>query len=108
MRLAFVTNTASRPPDAIAAHLRQLGVQAEADEVVTSAQAACHVLAERLPAGARVLVVGGEGLRTEAVARGFTVVASADDDPVGVVQGYTPDTGWRELAEATVDIRRGA
>ena len=108
MRLAFVTNNASRTPQSVAAHLRELGVHAEADEVVTSAQAACSVLAERLPAGARVLVVGGEGLRAAAANRGFTVVASADDDPVAVVQGYSPDTSWRDLAEATVAIRRGA
>jgi HAD superfamily hydrolase (TIGR01450 family) len=108
MRLAFVTNNASRTPQAVAAHLGELGVHADPDEVITSAQAACHILAERLPPGARVLVVGGEGLRSEAAARGFTVVASADDEPAAVVQGYTPDTGWRELAEATVAVRRGA
>jgi HAD superfamily hydrolase (TIGR01450 family) len=108
MRLAFVTNNASRTPQAVAAHLRELGVHADPDEVVTSAQAACHLLAERLPPGARVLVVGGEGLRSEAAARGFAVVRSADDDPAAVLQGYTPDTGWRELAEATVAVRRGA
>lgn len=108
MRLAFVTNNAARTPAAVAAHLRELGVIADAGEVVTSAQAACHVLAERLPAGARVLVVGGEGLRQEAEARGFTVVGSADDEPAAVVQGYSPDVGWRDLAEATVAVRRGA
>jgi len=108
MRLAFVTNNASRTPQSVATHLRELGVHAEADEVVTSAQAACTVLAERLPVGARVLVVGGEGLRAAAADRGFTVVASADDEPVAVVQGYSPDTSWRDLAEATVAIRRGA
>jgi HAD superfamily hydrolase (TIGR01450 family) len=108
MRLAFVTNNASRTPQAVAAPLRELGVHADPAEVITSAQAACHLLADRLPAGSRVLVVGGEGLRTEAAARGFAVVASADDDPAAVVQGYTADTSWRELAEATVAIRRGA
>jgi HAD superfamily hydrolase (TIGR01450 family) len=108
MRLAFVTNNASRTPEAVAAHLRRLGVHAAADEVVTSAQAACHVLAELLPPGARVLVVGGEGLRAEAAGRGFTVVRSADDDPAAVVQGFSPDIGWLELAEASVAVRRGA
>jgi HAD superfamily hydrolase (TIGR01450 family) len=108
MRLAFVTNNASRTPEAVAEHLRELGVEAAEGEVVTSAQAACRVLADRLPAGARVLVVGGEGLHREAVARGFTVVASADDDPAAVVQGYGPDVGWRDLAEATVAVHRGA
>ena len=108
MRLAFVTNNASRTPQAVAQLLRGMGVEADATEVVTSSQAACHVLAEKLPAGAKVLVVGGEGLRHEAVERGFTLVDSADDRPAAVVQGYGPDVGWRDLAEATVAVRRGA
>ncbi len=62
MRLAFVTNNAARPPAAVAEHLTELGVPAEPAEVTTSSQAAAHYLAERLPAGAKVLVVGTVGL----------------------------------------------
>src|SRR5262244_1686344 len=62
IRLCYVTNNASRPPQVVAEHLRSLGVPASDEEVVTSAQAAAALLAERLPAGAAVLVVGGEGL----------------------------------------------
>ena len=108
MRLAFVTNNASRTPEAVADLLREMGVQADPAEVVTSSQAACHVLAERLPAGAPVLVVGGDGLQRAAAERGFKVVTSADDEPVAVVQGYGAGVGWRELAEAAVAVRRGA
>jgi glycerol-1-phosphatase len=108
MRLAFVTNNASRTPAAVAEMLTGMGVQATADEVVSSAQAACHVLAEKLPAGAKVLVVGTTGLIEAARERGFTVVGSADDDPAAVVQGYGPNVGWQQLAEATVAVRRGA
>jgi glycerol-1-phosphatase len=108
MRLAFVTNNASRTPEAVAELLRGMGVRADPAEVVTSSQAACHVLAERLPAGAPVLVVGGEGLHREAAERGLKIVASADDDPVAVVQGYGAGVGWRELAEAAVAVHRGA
>ncbi|HZB48909.1 MAG TPA: HAD-IIA family hydrolase [Mycobacteriales bacterium] len=108
MRLAFVTNNASRTAEAVAELLRGMGVQADPAEVVTSSQAACHVLAERLPAGAPVLVVGGEGLHREAADRGFKVVAGADDEPAAVVQGYGAQVGWRELAEVTVAVRRGA
>jgi glycerol 3-phosphatase-2 len=108
LRLAFVTNNASRTPEAVADMLRGMGVQADPAEVVTSSQAACHVLAERLPAGTPVLVIGGEGLQREAAERGFKVVTSADDEPAAVVQGYGADVGWRELAEAAVAVRRGA
>jgi HAD superfamily hydrolase (TIGR01450 family) len=107
MRLAFVTNNAARSPSAVAKRLTQLGVPAEADEVITSAQAAAHYLAERLPPNSRVLVVGTTGLVEALSERGLRPVSSADDEPVAVVQGYSPDTDWRMLAEGAVAIRRG-
>ena len=107
MRVAFVTNNAARTPQAVAAHLRDLAVTAEPDDVVTAAQAAATLVAERVPAGARVLVVGGEGLRTALTERGLRPVASADDDPAAVVQGFAPDVGWTLLTEGVIAVRRG-
>src|SRR5580692_13070342 len=71
MRLAYVTNNAFRTPAAIAALLTSFGAPATAQDVVTSAQAAARLLAERLPAGAPVLVVGGNGLRMAVRERGL-------------------------------------
>lgn len=107
MRLAFVTNNASRPPATVAAHLRELGIPAQQDDVVTSAQAAARVLAERVPAGSPVLVVGGEGLEEALRERGLKPVTSADDNPVAVVQGFAPQVGWQQLAEGTLAVDRG-
>jgi ribonucleotide monophosphatase NagD (HAD superfamily) len=59
MRSVFVTNNAARPPEAVAAHLVELGVRATRGEVVPSSQAGARMLAERLPAGSRVLSIGG-------------------------------------------------
>ena len=53
MNLAFVTNNASRPPDRGRAPDASSGWTPRAEDVVTSAQAAARVLAERLDAGAR-------------------------------------------------------
>lgn len=107
VRTAFVTNNASRPPQAVVDHLRRLGVQAADDDVVTSAQAAAALLSRRLPAGAAVLVVGGEGLYRALEAVGLRPVASVDDLPAAVVQGFSPDVGWRLLAEGTRAVRSG-
>jgi ribonucleotide monophosphatase NagD (HAD superfamily) len=85
-----------------------LGIPAEPTEVVTSAQTGAHVLAERLPPGSRVLVVGTASLAEEVTARGLTLASSAAENPAAVIQGYSPDTGWRLLAEAVVAIRQGA
>ncbi len=108
MRLAFVTNNASRSPSAIAAQLTGLGVPATPAEVVTSAQAAAHLIADRLPAGAPVLVVGGIGLRIALRERGLRPVSTAADRPAAVVQGYAPDVGYPILAEAGLAVGAGA
>jgi HAD superfamily hydrolase (TIGR01450 family) len=107
VRLAFVTNNAARPPDVVARHLSELGVEALPEDVVTSAQAAAAMLAAELPAGARVLAVGGEGLRQALTARGLVPVPSADDGPVAVVQGFAPETSWTMLLEACVGVSAG-
>ncbi|MEU0957529.1 HAD hydrolase-like protein [Streptomyces niveus] len=108
MRLAYVTNNALRTPDAVAAHLTELGVPAEPAEVITSAQAVARLIAEHVPAGARVLVIGGEGLRVALRERGLEPVESADDDPAAVAQGYGgPDLPWGRFAEAGYAIARG-
>ncbi|MCE0447906.1 HAD hydrolase-like protein [Streptomyces tricolor] len=108
MHLAYVTNNALRTPDAVAEHLTELGIPTGADDVITSAQAVARLISEQVPAGARVLVVGGEGLRVALRERGLTPVESADDDPAAVVQGYGgPELPWGRFAEASYAIRRG-
>ena len=112
MRVAYVTNNASRPPALVAERLTGLGIPAEPAEVVTSAQAAARVLAERVPVGATVLVVGTVALADEVRRVGLQPVqalAEAGDAGVAaVVQGLSPDTCQRELADAAVAVRSGA
>ena len=108
MKLAYVTNNASRSPNAIAAQLTGMGVAATASDIVTSAQAAAHVLADRLPAGAPVLVVGGTGLRLAVRERGLRPVTTAAERPLAVVQGYSPAISYGLLAEAAIALNAGA
>ena len=74
IRQLFVTNNASRSADEVAAHLCELGFTAVASDVVTSAQSAAHLLADQLPAGSPVLVIGTDALADE-------------------IRGRWPDTG---------------
>jgi glycerol 3-phosphatase-2 len=107
MTLAFVTNNAARTPHAVAENLRRLGVDADVSDVVTSAQAAAHKLSDLVPAGSKVLVVGGEGLVEALRERGLDAVDSDLDEPVAVVQGFHPTVGWALLAEGGYALRRG-
>lgn len=105
-RPAFITNNASRTPDTVAAHLVDLGVRAEPGDVVTSAQAAARVLAQRLAPGARVVLLGAEGLRRALADEGLEPVG-VEDEAEAVVTGYGPDVLWRDVMRAAVRIRDG-
>ncbi|MCQ8772620.1 HAD hydrolase-like protein [Streptomyces telluris] len=108
MHLAYVTNNAARTPETVAGHLTELGVPAEASDVITSAQAVARLISEQLPTGSRVLVIGAEGLRVALRERGLVPVESADDDPAAVAQGYGgPDMPWSRLMEASYAVARG-
>ena len=107
-RALYVTNNATRSADEVAAHLRELGFTATPQDVVTSAQSAAGLLARRIPAGSKVLVVGTEALAGEVAAVGLRPVRLFADEPVAVVQGLSMEIGWPELAEAALAIRSGA
>jgi glycerol 3-phosphatase-2 len=106
VRCCFVTNNASRTPEEVAQHLRDLGVDATAQDVVTSSQAGAGLVAERVDSGA-VLAVGGRGVTEALRERGFEPVSTFDSGTVAVMQGYGADVGWRDLAQATYAIRAG-
>jgi glycerol 3-phosphatase-2 len=106
--VVYVTNNASRSPGEVAHLLRSIGVPARAEEILTAARASAQLLAGDLPAGSAVLVVGAPALADEIHAVGLTPVSQAAQKPVAVVQGYGPEVGWADLAEATLAIRAGA
>ena len=108
MRLVFVTNNASREPESVADQLTSLDIPTQPGDVLTAAQACAALLASRLRPGAKVLVVGGAGLVTAVREAGFEVVASADDGPEAVAQGFSPELGWAQLAEAAYAVAGGA
>lgn len=106
LRLAFITNNAARPPSAVAKHLRELAIPATDADVVTSAQAAARLLLGRLHEGARVAVVGAEGL-LQAVAAEALVPVGVEDDAEAIVTGYGPQVPWRDIMRACVRVRDG-
>ena len=107
VRTPYITNNASRRPAEVAAHLAELGFPAIADDVVASSQAGAALLAGQLPAGRRCWSSAPPRWAREVTRVGLTPTDRADG-AVAVVQGHSPDTGWRLLAEATVALRAGA
>ena len=109
LRLAFVTNNASRPPEAVAEHLRDLGVP-RVD------RGRGHLRPGGGPRAGRPARPGEPGAaarrrraRREALAEeGLEPVRSPTTTTVAaVVTGYGPDVLWRDIMRAAVLIRDG-
>lgn len=103
----FVTNNASRSSAHISSHLTDLGLRSRPELVTTSGVVAARAMADELPAGSRVLVVGSEALRDLIHEAGFTVVSSAEDRPDALVQGFFRSITWYDIAEACVAVAAG-
>jgi glycerol 3-phosphatase-2 len=105
--VAFITNNASRSPLQVADHLRELGVDAEPDDVVTSSQAAARLLRERHGARAAIAVLGADGLLEALREQDLEPVDVDVDRAMAIVSGYAPEVRWKTIMQAAVRIRNG-
>ena len=108
IKVGYITNNASRTPASVAEHLNGLGLHVAPEDVVTSPQAAVKLLAGLVPFGSTILVVGGAGLLDVVRAAGFVTTETAEDRPAAVIQGFAPEVGWKQLAEASYALARDA
>lgn len=105
--VGFVTNNAARSPEAVVEHLGALGIASAVEDVVVSSQAGARLLAERVPSGAPVLVVGTEALAEQVRLAGLRP-STAGERPVAVIQGYHPQLPWELIDRACHAIHNGA
>ncbi|HLY83791.1 MAG TPA: HAD-IIA family hydrolase, partial [Acidimicrobiales bacterium] len=108
-RVAFVTNNSGPTVADHVAALRAAGVDAKADEVLTSGHAAADLLAP----GASACVLGGPGIVEALQQRDVAIVPfgtkrSGTKAPDAVVVGRTTAFDYDVLAAASSAIRAGA
>ncbi|MFH5822939.1 HAD-IIA family hydrolase [Georgenia sp. AZ-5] len=89
------TNASQRPPREYAAHLRGKGIDVADEDFVTAGSAAAEYIAAH-HAGARVLVVGDDGVREPLLRLGFDPVKPGGPElgdvvVVGAAAGYTAE-----------------
>jgi 4-nitrophenyl phosphatase len=101
----LATNNATRTPQQFVDKLAGMDVQVYPEEVLTSALATAGYLAGIAPQGAKVHVVGMDGLRTAIVEAGFCLV---DDGADFVAVGMDFSICYEQLAHAALQIRAGA
>lgn len=101
---AFLTNNTTRTPEHYAERLAAMGIAVTLEQVVTAAEATAGLLARERP-GARVYIIGEEGLHAAFRRRGFVLTAEAPDY---VVVGLDRRFDYEKLRLGTAAIRRGA
>ena len=102
----LLTNNSVRTPALYLEKLAPMGIHVEADQILTSGEATALYLCRVAPEGARVFLIGEEGVRAELASRGFVLRHNADVDYV--VVGFDRSVSYRDLAVATRAIRAGA
>ena len=102
----IASNNSSRSPADYVAKIEKAGLGPVTEaEIVTSATTTADYLANHYPAGTRVHVLGGDGLRGLVAAAGFP---QALDEADVVVAGLDFDLTYDKLRRAALLIRAGA
>ena len=104
--LLFLTNNATTVPGRVVERLEKMGISASTREVFTSALATAAVLQSEMP-GARVLLVGEDGVRQALLDAGHTLTADHREADA-VVVSYDRALTYDKLCEASLGIQRGA
>lgn len=105
-RVGFITNNSGRTPASIVGQLSSMGVDAAAEDVVTSAQAAVALLAGSTAGGTRVLACAGPGVVEALTAGGFEAVREGPAE--AAVVGWHRDFDYDELDRTAAVVRGGA
>ena len=101
----LITNNSTLGPSQYVAKLAGMGIEVAADEVLGSAGATAQYLTHTAPPGARVYVVGEDGLRSAIGDAGFEL---AEEDVQYVVVGLDRSFDYRKLTLAVRHVARGA
>jgi HAD superfamily hydrolase (TIGR01457 family) len=104
--VVFLTNNSSRTPRQVADKLASHGIEADPDEVVTSALATAQMLAER--GGGRAFVIGMDGVREALADAGIQIVDGEPDSADLVVVGFDANATYGSLKTASLLVERGA
>ena len=105
---SFLTNNPSKSTGDYLAHLRQLGIEAQAGDLVTSVQATIGYLREKLPEARRLFALGTPSMLEEFARAGFELVPdSPREEPDAVVVGFDLTLTYARLCRAAWWIQRG-
>ena len=108
LKFVFATNNSTRTSEQYVEVLKELGMDVEPWQVVTSSQGVAHAVAQKFPRGTKVFMIGEDGIRMALEERGFEIL-SVEEAPhaQAVVMGIDRNINFQKVVEATLLVRNG-
>ena len=104
----FLTNNPSKSVAEYLTHLRNMGIEANAEQLYTSTQATIHFLHKNFPQVRRLFVLGTPGLFRELEFAGFELTPDDPNDmPDAVLVGFDTTLTYSRLCRAAWWITKG-
>ena len=108
MKFVFATNNSTKTSEQYVTRLKEVGVDVEPGQVVTSSQAAAHAMAQKFPRGTKVFMIGEDGVRIALEEKGFEVLSVENaSNAAAVVIGMDRGITFQKMVEATLLVRGG-
>ena len=104
-RFVLATNNATLSPDQYVSRFAEYGIEISDNEILTSAFATAHFIAQENNSNLRVYPIGEHGLLAALAAEN---IEAADEDVDAVVVGMDRQLNWDKLASAALHINAGA
>ena len=106
-RYLFLTNNSSRGTDAYIEKLARLGIEAHAEDFLTSADATIDYLQKNYGDDALFYVCGTQSLKDQLRAAGLRVSDTLCDGITALLLGYDTELTYRKLEDSCILLMRG-
>lgn len=108
LKFVFATNNGTKTPEEYQQKLKELGVEIEAPQVVTSALGIAFMLARKYPKGTKIFMIGEDGIRAALEEKGFEILSTENaPEAQAFVMGIDRGINFQKIAEATLLVRAG-
>ncbi len=105
IKFVLATNNSSKTPEMYQKKLKDLGVDIELNQIVTSSMAVAELLKNKYPSGGPVYIVGEKGITSLMEKYGFY---HEEENPLAIIAGLDRNISYEKLSKATLCIRNGA
>ena len=108
LKFVFATNNSTRTSEQYVEALKELGLDVEPWQVITSSQGVAHAIAQKFPRRTKVFMIGEDGIRMALEERGFDILF-VDEAPSAqaVVMGIDRNINFEKVVEAALLVRNG-